>query len=219
MQAAPRLQVDKVSLRYKKPDGGTFTALEEVSFDVPDQQFAVLVGPSGCGKSTLLRIVAGLDRPTTGQVLPGDEVPTPAPAPEPTPPVPVPDPTPPVPDPAPTPDQPDSRRFTVAADGRWYTLPVTTATPGVWLCVASTVNARASYRISNHALVEIGSQHKNIQQTVSRDSFLPWHSVQFGWLPGPQDQFQLSLRARSDFGMDSYGNPAQIDCCLTAQGS
>lgn len=149
-----------------------------------------------------------------------DPVPSPQPdppAPEPTPPVPVPDPTPPVPDPAPTPDQPDSRRFTVAADGRWYTLPVTTATPGVWLCVASTVNARASYRISNHARVEIGSNHKRIQQTVSRDSILPWHSVQFGWLPGPQDQFQLSLRARSDFGMDSYGNPAQIDCQLTAQ--
>ena len=58
---------------------------------------------------------------------------------------------------------------------------------------------------------------ERIQQTVSRDSILPWHSVQFGWLPGPQDQFQLSLRARSDFGMDSYGNPAQIDCQLTAQ--
>ena len=62
-----------------------------------------------------------------------------------------------------------------------------------------------------------GSNHKRIQQTVSRDSILPWHSVQFGWLPGPQDQFQLSLRARSNFGMDSYGNPAQIDCQLTAQ--
>lgn len=161
--------------------------------------------------------------------------PTPAPAPTPDPepapePEPLPDPAPqpgpapgpaptPQPDPMPAPDQPDAQRFTVAADGRWYTLPVTTATPGVWLCVASTVNARASYRISNHARVEIGSNHKRIQQTVSRDSILPWHSVQFGWLPGPQDQFQLSLRARSDFGMDSYGNPAQIDCCLTAQGS
>lgn len=72
-QAAPRLQVDKVSLRYKKPDGGTFTALEEVSFEVPDQQFAVLVGPSGCGKSSLLYLTAGLAEPTSGDIYVGGQ--------------------------------------------------------------------------------------------------------------------------------------------------
>lgn len=72
-QAAPRLQVDKVSLRYKKPDGGTFTALEQVSFDVPDQQFAVLVGPSGCGKSSLLYLTAGLAEPTSGEIYVGGQ--------------------------------------------------------------------------------------------------------------------------------------------------
>ena len=72
-QAAPRLQVDKVSLRYKKPDGGTFTALEEVSFEVPDQQFAVLVGPSGFGKSSLLYLTAGLDEPTSGEIYVGGQ--------------------------------------------------------------------------------------------------------------------------------------------------
>jgi NitT/TauT family transport system ATP-binding protein len=72
-QAAPRLQVDKVSLRYTKPDGGTFTALEEVSFEVPDQQFAVLVGPSGCGKSSLLYLTAGLDEPTSGEIYVGGQ--------------------------------------------------------------------------------------------------------------------------------------------------
>jgi len=72
-QAAPRLQVDKVSLRYKKPDGGTFTALEEVSFEVPDQQFAVLVGPSGCGESSLLYLTAGLAEPTTGEIYVGGQ--------------------------------------------------------------------------------------------------------------------------------------------------
>ncbi len=72
-QAAPRLQVDKVSLRYKKPDGGTFTALEQVSFEVPDQQFAVLVGPSGCGKSSLLYLTAGLAKPTSGEIYVGGE--------------------------------------------------------------------------------------------------------------------------------------------------
>ncbi|WP_347909287.1 ABC transporter ATP-binding protein [Pseudomonas grandcourensis] len=70
---APRLQVDKVSLSYKKPDGGTFTALEEVSFEVPDQQFAVLVGPSGCGKSSLLYLTAGLAEPTSGEIYVGGQ--------------------------------------------------------------------------------------------------------------------------------------------------
>ncbi|MDN4546006.1 ABC transporter ATP-binding protein [Pseudomonas sp. C32] len=70
---APRLQVDKVSLRYNKPDGGTFTALEEVSFEVPDQQFAVLVGPSGCGKSSLLYLTAGLAEPTSGEIYVGGQ--------------------------------------------------------------------------------------------------------------------------------------------------
>ncbi|WP_353741631.1 ABC transporter ATP-binding protein [Pseudomonas fluorescens] len=71
--SAPRLKVDKVSLSYRKPDGGTFTALEEVSFEVPDQQFAVLVGPSGCGKSSLLYLTAGLAEPTSGEIYVGGQ--------------------------------------------------------------------------------------------------------------------------------------------------
>ena len=66
-------QVDKVSLRYQKPDGGTFTALEQVSFEVPDQQFAVIVGPSGCGKSSLLYLAAGLTEPTAGEIHVGGQ--------------------------------------------------------------------------------------------------------------------------------------------------
>jgi NitT/TauT family transport system ATP-binding protein len=73
VQAAPRLQVDKVSLRYQKPDGSMFTALEQVSFEVPDQQFAVLVGPSGCGKSSLLYLTAGLNEPTEGEIYVGGQ--------------------------------------------------------------------------------------------------------------------------------------------------
>lgn len=71
--SAPRLQVDKVSLRYPKPGGGVFTALDQVSFEVPDQQFAVLVGPSGCGKSSLLYLTAGLNEPTEGQIHVGGQ--------------------------------------------------------------------------------------------------------------------------------------------------
>src|SRR3981081_2892308 len=44
-------------------------ALEPISLRVADNDFITILGPSGCGKSTLLRIVAGLDRATSGRVL------------------------------------------------------------------------------------------------------------------------------------------------------
>jgi ABC-type nitrate/sulfonate/bicarbonate transport system ATPase subunit len=44
-------------------------ALEPTDLAVAENDFITILGPSGCGKSTLLRIVAGLDRPTTGRVL------------------------------------------------------------------------------------------------------------------------------------------------------
>lgn len=52
----------------------TATAVEDISFTIPDGQFWVLVGPSGCGKSTILRMVAGLDFPTEGELYIGDRL-------------------------------------------------------------------------------------------------------------------------------------------------
>ena len=44
------------------------TALENISLDVEDKEFSVIVGPSGCGKTSLLRLVAGLIGPTEGTI-------------------------------------------------------------------------------------------------------------------------------------------------------
>jgi multiple sugar transport system ATP-binding protein len=52
----------------------TTTAIEDISFEVPDGQFWVLVGPSGCGKSTILRTIAGLEAATSGNLYIGDRL-------------------------------------------------------------------------------------------------------------------------------------------------
>ncbi len=48
---------------------GTFTALDQLSLQIPSGELTALLGPSGCGKTTLLRIISGLEVPDSGQVL------------------------------------------------------------------------------------------------------------------------------------------------------
>lgn len=67
------LSIREVSKRFIAPDGSDFLALAPVSLTVGAGELVSLVGPSGCGKSTLLRLVAGLDRPTTGQLAVGSD--------------------------------------------------------------------------------------------------------------------------------------------------
>jgi ABC-type nitrate/sulfonate/bicarbonate transport system ATPase subunit len=61
------LTVRAVERRFDGLQGGTL-ALQATDLDVAENDFVTILGPSGCGKSTLLRIVAGLDRPTAGEV-------------------------------------------------------------------------------------------------------------------------------------------------------
>jgi NitT/TauT family transport system ATP-binding protein/sulfonate transport system ATP-binding protein len=65
-----KLVIEGVSRSFPGVRGGEpLQALTPIDLDVAANDFITILGPSGCGKSTLLRIVAGLDRPTTGRVL------------------------------------------------------------------------------------------------------------------------------------------------------
>jgi len=66
--ARAKLQIDRVRLTYGGSPGPVVTALEDVSLEVVEQEFAVIVGPSGCGKSSLLYLVAGLTELTSGSI-------------------------------------------------------------------------------------------------------------------------------------------------------
>jgi len=52
---------------------GTVLAARDINLNLPDGQFVCFLGPSGCGKTTLLRLIAGLEIPTKGRILLGDE--------------------------------------------------------------------------------------------------------------------------------------------------
>ena len=54
--------------------GNPIPAVSDLSMEVEDQEFLVLVGPSGCGKSTAMRMVAGLEEISGGQIIIGDRV-------------------------------------------------------------------------------------------------------------------------------------------------
>ena len=62
-----RLRIDGISKRYGEVD-----AIREVTLDVADGEFVVLLGPSGCGKTTTLRVVAGFTEPDAGSVALGE---------------------------------------------------------------------------------------------------------------------------------------------------
>lgn len=64
-----------VSLHSVSKHFGDFVALQEVSFEIADNEFFTLLGPSGCGKTTLLRMIAGFESTTSGTIeLYGEEI-------------------------------------------------------------------------------------------------------------------------------------------------
>lgn len=67
------LVMREVTKHFQTPDGATMPALDRFSLAVRAGEMVSLIGPSGCGKSTLLRLVAGLDQPTSGELLIGSD--------------------------------------------------------------------------------------------------------------------------------------------------
>src|SRR5438034_10718471 len=68
------VQMGAVATKDIRRDFGDVAAVDGVSLSVRDGEFLVLLGPSGCGKTTFLRIIAGLERQTSGDVLINDEI-------------------------------------------------------------------------------------------------------------------------------------------------
>jgi multiple sugar transport system ATP-binding protein len=59
----------KLTIKSLKKSFGRNTVINNVSFDVPEGEFCILLGPSGCGKTTVLRLIAGLEQQDNGQIF------------------------------------------------------------------------------------------------------------------------------------------------------
>ena len=67
-QLNTRMEINGISKTFFS-DKGYFTAIKDVSFDVNDGEFLVILGPGRCGKTVLLNIIAGLEQQTEGKVV------------------------------------------------------------------------------------------------------------------------------------------------------
>lgn len=67
-----KLELRNITKSFKAIQGKDtifFNALENICLSIKEGEFVCFVGPSGCGKSTLLNILAGLDKPTEGEII------------------------------------------------------------------------------------------------------------------------------------------------------
>ena len=67
--ASPTISVRDLGMTRVRPSGEPVPAFEHLTFEVERGEFVSLIGPSGSGKTSILGVVAGLERPTHGEVL------------------------------------------------------------------------------------------------------------------------------------------------------
>jgi NitT/TauT family transport system ATP-binding protein len=68
-QRPPLLQVNNLCINFPGENGAPLCALNGLNFSIAEQEFVCLLGPSGSGKSTLLRTIAGLLKPSRGELI------------------------------------------------------------------------------------------------------------------------------------------------------
>jgi NitT/TauT family transport system ATP-binding protein len=69
LPAIAKVGLREICLKYRTHSGDRLLALDHINLEVKPGEFLCVVGPSGCGKSTLLHLIAGLQPPTSGQIL------------------------------------------------------------------------------------------------------------------------------------------------------
>ena len=67
------IEIKNINKSFKK-NNKELSVLEDINLNIDDGEFICLLGPSGCGKTTLLRLIAGLDQPTSGEIIANGEV-------------------------------------------------------------------------------------------------------------------------------------------------
>ena len=60
------LVIENIVKTFRKPDGSQVVVLNNINMTIGEKEYVSVIGHSGCGKSTLMRIVAGLEKPTSG---------------------------------------------------------------------------------------------------------------------------------------------------------
>lgn len=68
-----KVQLKDVHKEFKKDENQNLQVLDNINFDIKEGEFVSLLGPSGCGKSTILKLIAGLEKVTSGEVSVNDK--------------------------------------------------------------------------------------------------------------------------------------------------
>lgn len=68
------IEVKNINKSFESKKTEKLSVLEDINLHIDDGELICLLGPSGCGKTTLLRLIAGLDQPTSGEIVANGEV-------------------------------------------------------------------------------------------------------------------------------------------------